>query len=64
MKTYQAFVLTFEGHVIGTVDLICATEDEAKGRAQQLVGNDPVEVWDGPRRIARFQPKRERPDPS
>lgn len=33
MKTYQAFVLTFEGHVIATVGLICATQDEAKGHS-------------------------------
>ncbi|MBR0712916.1 hypothetical protein [Bradyrhizobium liaoningense] len=57
MKTYRAFVLTFEGDVIQSVDLVCATEENAKSMAEQLVDVHPVELWDGPRRIARFEPK-------
>jgi hypothetical protein len=34
--------------------LHCETEGHAKQRAQQLVIDTPVELWDGPRRIARF----------
>lgn len=58
MKTYRAFVLTFEGHVINAVDLVCATEENAKALAERLVEANPVELWDGPRRIARFEPKK------
>jgi hypothetical protein len=55
MRTYRAYVLTFEGDAIQAVDLVCATEDDAKRMAEQLV-DAPVELWDGPRRIARFEP--------
>ncbi|MCA1415481.1 hypothetical protein I6F30_30775 [Bradyrhizobium sp. NBAIM20] len=57
MKTFRAVVLTLEGEIILTIALVCATEDEAKARAEDLLEDDPVELWDGPRRIARFQPE-------
>ncbi|MGL3104626.1 hypothetical protein [Bradyrhizobium sp. BR 1432] len=57
MKSFRAVVLTFEGKITLTIDLICATEDDAKARAEDLLEDDPVELWDGPRRIARFEPK-------
>jgi hypothetical protein len=57
MKEYRVFLLTFEGNVIQTIALFCATEEDAKLRAQQLVESHPVELWEGPRRIARFEPK-------
>lgn len=57
MKTYRAYILTFEGNVIQSVDLVCASEENARGLAERLVEVNPVELWDGPRRIARFEPK-------
>jgi hypothetical protein len=57
MKEYRVFVLTFEGNVIQTIALFCASEDAAKLRAQQLVESHPVELWEEPRRLARFEPK-------
>jgi len=57
MKTYQAYILTFSGEVIQVISLACADEEAAKERAQHLVEGDPVELWDGPRRIARYNPK-------
>jgi len=57
MKTFRAVVLTLEGEIILTIGLVCATEDEAKARAEDLLEHDPVELWDGPRRIARFEPE-------
>jgi len=57
MKTYRAFILTFEGQVIQSVDLVCATEENARTLAERLMEANPVELWDGPRRIARFEPK-------
>ena len=57
MEEYRIFVLTFEGSIIQTIALFCATEDDAKLRAQQLVESHPVELWEVARRIARFEPK-------
>ena len=55
---YRAYVLTFEGAVIRYQDFDCETDDEAVWLAQELVGDDPVEVWLGPRRITRLPPQR------
>ena len=57
MKEYRALVLSFEGEVLQTIELICATEEAAIERAKLLVDSHPVELWQGPRRIARFGPK-------
>lgn len=57
MKTYRAFVLTPEGVVIQAIDLACETEEDAKTRVADLVTRLPIELWDGPRRVARFDPK-------
>ncbi|MHC2622899.1 hypothetical protein ACVIW2_004931 [Bradyrhizobium huanghuaihaiense] len=58
MKTYRAFVLTFGGQIIQSVDLVCATEENARTLAERLAEDNPVELWDGARRIARFEPKK------
>ncbi|MCS3758657.1 hypothetical protein [Bradyrhizobium centrosematis] len=52
---YRVYMLTFEGHVLGFVDLQCASDDEALKKAAALVGDDPVEVWNGGRRVGRFE---------
>lgn len=59
MKEYRAFVLSFEGQVLQTVTLICDTEQDALERARELVDSHPVELWDGPRRVARCRSKAE-----
>lgn len=58
MKTYRALVLTLEGQIIHSVDLVCATEENARALAERLAENNPVELWDGARRIALFEPKK------
>jgi hypothetical protein len=57
LKHYWAIVISPEGNVFSRLDLFCETEDEAKERVRQLVADKPVELWDGPRRVARFHPK-------
>ncbi|SFI62683.1 hypothetical protein [Bradyrhizobium sp. Gha] len=47
MKTYRAFVTTFEGQILESVDLVCATEENARKLAEGLVETNPVELWDG-----------------
>jgi hypothetical protein len=51
---YRAFVLTFEGLVISEHDFDCETDEEAVWMASELIGDHPVELWLGPRRIARL----------
>jgi len=56
LKLYRALELTCEGETITRIDLHCENVQEAKERAKQLVQDRPVELWEGPMRIARFEP--------
>jgi hypothetical protein len=57
MTYFIAFRLTGEGYVIEASEMYCS-EDEAKERARALAADTPVELWHGPRRVARFDPQR------
>ena len=57
LKVYHVFELTAEGQAIARIDLHCENIEDAKERAKQLVQDRPVELWDGPVRIARFTPE-------
>ena len=54
---FRAFVIGPDGHVTNRIDLVCDSEDEARERAAQLVDGRAIELWEGARRIARFEPK-------
>jgi hypothetical protein len=56
-KKYQVLILTPEGHVLDQHTLTCADDDEAKETARVLADSSTVEVWNGPVRIVRFEPK-------
>lgn len=55
---YRAFRLNFWGHVLDQQELDCETDKEAVMLASEMFGEDPVEVsvevWSGPRRVARL----------
>ncbi|MEH2623878.1 hypothetical protein V1292_001933 [Bradyrhizobium sp. AZCC 1719] len=57
MPDYRAFKLTRAGHVI-TATALHGGEDDAKARARKLATDAPVELWEGPRRIARYERQR------
>jgi hypothetical protein len=54
MNDYQLFVLTREGDVKEHYTLKCANDDRAQKLAEQFLTTDPVELWEGPRQVARF----------
>jgi hypothetical protein len=54
---YQVDVVNEWGNATGFLELIRKTEEEAREAAAALLENYPVELWDGPRRIALFTPK-------
>ena len=53
-----AFIIGPDGHVTDRVDLPGLTEEEAKKRTRQLVGDHAVELWEGSRKIERYEPQR------
>ena len=58
MQGYRAFIIGPDGHVTDRVDLPGLTEEEAKQRAKDLVDANAVELWQGSRKIARYEPQR------
>jgi hypothetical protein len=42
------------GHIQHRIDLLCADDNEAKERDQQLVNDQDIELWQRDRLIATF----------
>jgi hypothetical protein len=57
MTYFIAFRLTREGTVLDATEMYC-DEAEAKERARALATDSPVQLWQGARRIARYEPQR------
>ena len=57
MHGYRAYIIGKSGHIIDRVDVFAESEDDAKAQAKKLVGDFAVELWDGSRMIATFEPK-------
>jgi hypothetical protein len=56
---YRAFEIGEGGHVAGRIDFRnCPNDEAAKQWAKRLVDGKTIEVWDGSRRIARFEPNK------
>ena len=51
---YRAYVLNKDDSIRLAIDLYCADDDAACERAQQLVDGHDIELWCGPRKIARL----------
>ncbi|MGY8663063.1 hypothetical protein Q3C01_11920 [Bradyrhizobium sp. UFLA05-109] len=53
---YRAYVMQPGGHIAGRIDLTCADDATAKLKAEMLAGHEVIELWQGFRRVARFEP--------
>ena len=54
-RTLSALV---DGRVVNRIDLVCVSDADARERAKLLVEVHPIELWEGTRRIERFEPMR------
>ena len=64
MPAYRIYVLTTDGHIAGPPQVLeCENEQEAIGKAPQLANGKAVELWEGPRLIARFPGDEDWPHP-
>jgi hypothetical protein len=54
MVEYRAYLIGQNGHIVHRVDMLCDDDEAAKVRAQLLIDVQPVELWQGPRLVARF----------
>ena len=59
MHGYRAYIIGSDGHIMGRIDLMCESEDEAKERAEQLVDGHAIELWYEACKIARFEPRQQ-----
>jgi hypothetical protein len=51
---YRAYVLTIQGDARQYQEFDCENDEQALSLAAELIGDHAVEVWLGPRRIARL----------
>ncbi|MGY3622374.1 hypothetical protein ACVJGD_008570 [Bradyrhizobium sp. USDA 10063] len=56
MEEYRAYLMGPDGYIVSRIDLVCADEDTAKERAQQLAHDCTAELWQGERKIATYPP--------
>jgi len=57
MQEYRAYIIGPDGHIQERIDLLCADDNAAKERAQQLLNGHKVELWQLDRQIATFTRK-------
>ena len=56
MRDYRVFVLTPDGTLLDCQEVTCSDVEEVKAQAKVLAQTNPVEVWEGPTRVAQFTP--------
>ena len=54
MQYYRVYVIGRDGHFIRSIDLSCADDGAAIESIKQLIDGYDLELWQGDRRIARF----------
>jgi hypothetical protein len=57
------FTLDDCGRTLSAQEIDCSSAEEALQLGSAAVANDPVEIWCGPRRLARFEPERRQERP-
>jgi hypothetical protein len=55
MPDYRAYIVGAEGRFVRAIELLCPDDDTAREYAKNLVDGHDVELWQGKRRVARFQ---------
>jgi hypothetical protein len=57
MPAYRVYTVDKYGHISGPADIIDAADDEAaRQEAKRMLDGHAIEIWDGTRRIAKFDP--------
>ena len=55
MVEYRVFPVGMDGRFIGFEPLYCESDDEAVAKAERLADGHDVELWCGPRLVARLE---------
>jgi hypothetical protein len=57
MLEYRVYVLDTDGSITGKLDLLCADDVSAARKVESLLDGHALELWEGTRRIATFEPR-------
>ena len=57
MPHYRAYIIGRDGHFEKAIDLDCADDEAAEQSARPLVDGHDAELWQGGRRLAKFDGK-------
>jgi hypothetical protein len=52
---YRIYIIAPSGQFLRALELLCSDDESAKEYAKQLVDGVDVELWEGDRRVERFQ---------
>jgi hypothetical protein len=52
---YRAYFIGKDGHIVSRAEIECENDVAAEERAKLLVDGHDVELWDGPRMVAKFK---------
>jgi hypothetical protein len=56
MAAYRIYWFGADGHISAAQNLECSSDDQARARARDLVGEfQAAEVWNGRRRVVRLR---------
>jgi hypothetical protein len=55
MADYRAYTVGLDGRLIGFEPLVCADDAEAIEKAELLVGDRSIELWNWPRFVIRLE---------
>jgi hypothetical protein len=56
LTKYCIYVIGADEGIIGRVDLLCEDDTAAKERAEQLLGEYAIELWQSDELLERFDP--------
>jgi hypothetical protein len=57
MPVYRIYALSPDGHVTAPAQLVeCQDDNEAIRQARQYISEEPIEVWEGAKRVVRLEP--------
>jgi hypothetical protein len=57
MADYRVYTIGSDGHFAGYEAFVCDDDATAIDRAKRLLGVDDIEIWSGPRLVARLRGK-------
>ena len=59
MPSFRAYTISKNRQVTVAPSVVCENDQDGLQQARQLVGEYEIELWDGPRFIARLKPSQE-----